>query len=190
MVQTIANNFISGIILLIERPLRKGDYVTIGTAYEGEVIDIGIRSLTIQAWNYQEIIVPNSEVISNAFTNWTYSDNIMRMTLYVRTGYEDDPARTLTILSTVLADIPEILADPEPNLLLWEFADSWMVFRVDYYLDIMQYSRVVLMTRSRIWLKIWQALKKAGINIAYPRQDTHLKTVPPILTNTAGETDT
>ena len=188
--QTIANNFISGIILLIERPLRKGDYVTIGTAYEGEIIDIGIRSLTIQAWNYQEIIVPNAEVISSAFTNWTHSDNIMRTTLYMRTSYEDDPERTITLLSNVLTNIPEVLEDPNPNILLWEFADSWMVFRVDYYLDIMRYSRILIKTRSRVWLDIWQALKKAKIDIAYPRHDLHLKTVPPILTTPLRNTDT
>lgn len=180
--QTIANNFISGIILLVERPLRKGDYVTIGTAYEGEVIDIGIRSLIIQAWNYQEIIVPNSEVISNTFTNWTHSDNIMRTTLYVCTCYEDDPERTLTVLSTVLVDIPEVLKDPEPDILLWEFADSWMVFRIDYYLDIMQYHGILVRMRSQVLIKIWQTLQKAGIDIAYPRQDTYLKAVPPIST--------
>lgn len=170
--QTITNNFISGIILLIERPLRKGDYVTIG-AHEGEIVDLGIRSLTIQAWNYQEIIVPNAEVISNTFTNWTYSNRTLRTTLHVNVGYDYEPERVSAILLKVLRAIPEILMDPEPSVVLWDFADSWMVFRLDYYMDISGQSGI-REVRNKVWLGIWHSFKEAKIELPYPRQDNYL----------------
>ncbi len=94
--QSIANNFISGILLLIERPLRTGDYVTIGSN-EGLVTRIGIRSLTVEAADNQEIIIPNADVISNEFTNWTHSDSVVRMKLEVGISYDNDPAEARQI---------------------------------------------------------------------------------------------
>ncbi|OQW93306.1 MAG: hypothetical protein BWK79_11825 [Beggiatoa sp. IS2] len=169
--QTIANNFISGILLLIERPLRTGDYVNIRGEYEGEVISIGIRSLTIEAWNHQEIIVPNSEVISNAFTNWTLSNKEMRTTVYVGIDYETNPHQVVEVLTAAIKEIPEVLKEPLPLVTLWEFADSWMLFRVDYFVLLKSESRILSKVRSKVLLKIWDSLKGSGIDIAYPRRD-------------------
>ncbi len=172
--QNIANNFISGILLLIERPLKTGDYVNIGGSYEGEVTRIGIRSLTVQAWNYQEIIVPNAEIISNAFTNWTLSNAIMRTTLHFRVGYDCDPHFIRNLLLEKLAEIPEILPDPELIVTLWEFSEYAILFRVDYYIDIKENG--VFIVRTKVNLLIWDELQKAGITIPYPQHDIHLKT--------------
>lgn len=171
--QTIANNFISGILLLIERPLRTGDYVNISGTHEGEVTQIGIRSLTIRAWNHQEIIVPNSDVITNAFTNWTLSDPIMRTTLYVRIGYESDPHEVRAIFQKMLQEIPEIVADPKPIVTLWEFGEYFMLFRIDYFADVVMYGLFDL--RTKVSLAIWDKLKAAGIQIPYPHHQVQLQ---------------
>lgn len=169
--QTIANNFISGILLLLERPLRTGDYVNIRGEYEGKVTSIGIRSLRIQAWNHQEIIVPNSEVISNAFTNWTLTNREMRTTVYVGIDYETNPHQVIEVLTAAVREIPEVLDKPTPLIALWEFADSWMLFRVDYFVLLENESRILTRVRSKVLLKIWDSLKAEGIDIAYPRRD-------------------
>ncbi|MEN8259644.1 MAG: mechanosensitive ion channel domain-containing protein, partial [Pseudomonadota bacterium] len=88
--QNIANNFISGIILLLERPLRTKDLVTV-SGIDGEVTNIGIRSVTVNTWDNQEVIIPNADIISNPFTNWTRGDNMVRTVMYVGVSYHDNP---------------------------------------------------------------------------------------------------
>lgn len=171
--QTIANNFISGLILLIERPLKTGDFVNIGSTCEGEVTSIGIRSTIVRQWNRQEVFVPNAEVISNAFTNWTHTDHILRTTLYVHISYDTEPEFVLSTLKDIFKQQSEVLIDPAPFITLWEFAESWMLFRLDYYINL-RHSDMFAM-RSRVGVAMWQALKAAGIKVAYPQQDVHLR---------------
>lgn len=176
--QNIANNFISGLLLLVERPLRLGDIVTIGNNnYEGTVTKIGIRSLTIQHWDYKEIIVPNSELISQTFTNWTHSSRIVRTTLYVNVSYNDDPHRVEQICQQVLQEIIEILREPEPAVYLAKFDDFAISFRIDYYINMD--STGYLRTQSIVLFKIWDHFKQAGITIPYPQQDLHIKSCSP-----------
>jgi len=166
--QNIANNFVSGILLLIERPLKTGDYVNIAGVHEGEVTRIGIRSLTVQAWNYQEVVVPNSEVISNAFTNWTLTNDIMRTTLYFRIGYDTDPHFVRNLLLETLSEVPELLKEPENTMVnVWEFSEYAIIFRVDYYIDVKKDG--VLKMRTKINLLIWDTLQKTGVKIPYPQ---------------------
>ncbi|NJO17573.1 MAG: mechanosensitive ion channel [Thioploca sp.] len=175
--QNIANNFISGLLLLIERPLRLGDIVTIGDNYEGKVTKIGIRSLTIQHWNYKEIIVPNSELISQTFTNWTHTHPIVRTTLNINVSYHDDPHQVMEILQQALQEIPAILLEPEPAIFLAEFGDFAINFRVDYYINMDGIG--FWKTKSDVLFKIWDHFKQAGITIPYPQRDLHIKSLPP-----------
>jgi potassium efflux system protein len=175
--QNIANNFISGILLLIERPLRTGDLVNIQGSYEGKVTQIGIRSLTIQTWDNQEVIVPNSELISNAFTNWTHTDQILRTTLSIGISYDDDPLLAEKIIKGVLEEFPEILRNPDYQVYLSEFGDSSVNFRLDYFIDLHNAGR--LRVKSNVLFRIWVRFKEAGIRIPYPQRDVHLKSVQP-----------
>jgi potassium efflux system protein len=167
--QSIANNFIGGILLLIERPLKTGDFVNIGGVHEGEVTRIGIRSLTVQAWNHQEIIIPNAEIISNAFTNWTLTNSIMRTTLTFRVGYDCDPHFVRNLLLEKLEEVPEILEDPELGVNLWEFSEYAIIFRVDYFIDLKENG--TFKVRTKVNFLVWDELQKAGIKIPYPQQD-------------------
>ena len=170
--QNIANNFISGILLLIERPLRTGDIVNVGGIHEGIVTQIGIRSLTVKTWDEKDVIIPNSDLISNAFTNWTHSDNNLRITLYVGISYDDSLRLAKEIIVKVLKDNSEILTDPEPMVTLWEFADSSVNFRIDYYFRLFKESG--FKTREDILFAIWERFKNAGITIPYPQRTVHL----------------
>ncbi|EIJ42381.1 small-conductance mechanosensitive channel [Beggiatoa alba B18LD] len=172
--QTIFNNFISGIILLAERPLKTGDLVNIGDKYEGEVANIGIRALVVRKWDNQEVIVPNSDIITSSFTNWTHSDDIVRFTLRLRISYDSDPHQVIEILKKVLKESPDVVPEPPLSQVnLWEFGDSWMVFRVDYHINVRTNS--VLQSRNRIALKIWDSLKQAGIRMSYPQHELYVK---------------
>ena len=171
----IANNLVSGLLLLLERPLRSGDIVRIG-ANEGTVSEIGIRAVTMKTFDNMEVIIPNSEVVSNSFTNWTHSDAIVRTVLMVGVSYDAEPERAKDILEGVIANHPAIVGEPPPWVLLWEFADSSIRFRVQYSVDVSRYS--LLITRSEVNFAIWQALKKAGIRIPYPQQDLYIKEWP------------
>lgn len=175
--QTIANNFISGLLLLIERPLRSGDIVKIGTS-EGEVSRIGMRSLTMKTFDNLEVIIPNSDVITNAFTNWTHTDKVIRTVLMLRVTYDSDPHKVSHILEKAVFTHPAILADPEPMVLLWEFSESCMLFRIQYFTDVIKHS--ILRVRSEINFAIWDSLKRAGIRIPYPQQDLFIKEWPEI----------
>ncbi|BAP55760.1 small-conductance mechanosensitive channel [Thioploca ingrica] len=179
--QNIANNFISGLLLLVERPLRLGDIVTIGDNYEGKVTKIGIRSLTIRHWNYKEIIVPNSELISQTFTNWTHSSSVIRTTLNINVSYNNDPHRVRQILQQVLQEIPEILLEPEPAIFLAEFSDFAINFRIDYYINMDGLG--FWKTKSEVLFKIWDHFKQTGITLPCPQYDLHIRSFPPAITD-------
>ena len=175
--QAIANNFISGLILLVERPLRSGDLVQIGTN-TGEIDRIGIRSLTLKTFDNQEVIIPNSEVITHSFTNWTHHDNIMRTVLRIGVSYEADPHHVKTVLERILNANPAIVRDPAPMVLLWEYTDFKVHFWVHYYMDIVKNNLLEL--RSQVMFAIWDAFKKEGIQIPYPQQDLYIKEWPAV----------
>jgi potassium-dependent mechanosensitive channel len=173
--QTIANNFISGLLLLMERPLRSGDIVDIGTS-QGEVTRIGIRSLTVKTWDNQEVIIPNAEVISNAFTNWTHTDNVVRTKVLIGVSYDADPRLAKQVIEQALKRNPAVLGLPEPRVWLSEFGDSSVNFHVQYFTDVRRYNRLEL--KSQVLFGIWDALKDAGIVIPYPQRDVHIKALP------------
>ncbi|OQW95735.1 MAG: hypothetical protein BWK79_01395 [Beggiatoa sp. IS2] len=174
--QTIANNFISGIILLIERPIRAGDAVSIADKYSGRITKIGIRSLIIKTWDHDEVIVPNSELITNAFSNWTHSTPIRRMTLYIPTSYTSDPHLVMGVLANALQEVPEVLTEPMYDIHFWEFSDSALTFRVNYYIDMNQWERDF--TKTKVLLSIWDHFKRENIEIPFPQRDVYVKSLP------------
>ncbi len=171
----LANNFVSGLFLLIERPLRSGDIVKIG-AHEGEVSSIGMRSLTLRTFDNQMVIIPNSAVTNDAFTNWTHQDQILRTMLVIGISYDSDPHTAKTLIERAVREHEAVLKEPEPSVLLWEFADSSINFRVYYFVDIGQHSG--LKTRDQILFTIWDRFKGADIRIPYPQRDLYIKAWP------------
>jgi len=172
--QTIANNFISGIILLIERPIRTGDAISISDKYSGRVTKIGIRSLIVKTWDHEEVIVPNSELITNVFSNWTHSSSVRRTTIYITASYSSNPHLVIRVLAEALNETPDILTDPKFSIHFWEFADSALVFRIDYYID-MNFSELGTSVKSKLLLAIWDRFKREKIEIPFPQRDIYVK---------------
>ncbi len=176
--QNIANNFVSGLLVLMERPLRTGDVVEL-SGKVGEITHIGIRSSTLLTWDGQEVIVPNSEVISNAFTNWTRSDSLARTVLMIGISYHDDPHQAIRIIYGVLDALPAVARDEDhkPLATLWEFGDSALILRVHYFINLRAAN--LIMVRSQVLLAIWQQFGAAGIQIPFPQREIHMYSAPP-----------
>ncbi len=170
--QNIANNFISGILLLIERPLRTGDVVNI-SQFEGTVTHIGIRSLTLTTSENQEVIMPNSELLSRAFVNLTHSDSSVRTTLYITTSYDDDPHKVVQILRDILYENADVLKEPPSQALLWDFGDFSVKYRIDFFVNLQKVSRSQV--RSHLFMTIWDRFKAACITMPYPRREIYMK---------------
>lgn len=173
--QDVAKNFVGGLLLLIERPLRTGDIVKIGDN-EGEVTRIGMRAMTMKTWDNMAVIIPNADVISNAFTNWTHQDKILRTVLIIGVSYEADPHQVKAILERVVNANKAVLREPAPAVFFWDFGQSSVDFRVQYFVDTDKDS--MLETRSRIRFAIWDAFKESGINIPYPHRELRIKELP------------
>jgi small-conductance mechanosensitive channel len=172
--QNIANNFVSGIIILTERPIRVGDRVEVGGT-NGDVIRIGSRSTWVRTNENVVIIIPNSEFINNRVTNWTVNDRQVRFAFPVGVSYGSDPERVRKILAEVALRHPDVLEDPYPEVLFAGFGDS----SLDFQLRVWTIRRVQtpLVLGSELYYAIFAAFRQHGIEIPFPQRDLHLKTV-------------
>jgi potassium efflux system protein len=168
--QNIVNNFVSGLLLLGERPLRVGDYVSIGTD-EGRVTQIGIRSLTVRTSSRCEVIIPNSAVISGKFTNWTRSDAVLRQLHRIGIGFGDDVELAMRIIAQVLADEPLVLKQPAPAVYLADYGEWAIQIDITYYIDISGGDELGRGPRSSILLEIGRRFAAQGITMPFRRAD-------------------
>jgi len=171
--QSMVNNFISGLILLFERPIQVGDKVQIEQLL-GRVTRIGIRASIMRTFDGADVIVPNGELISGQVTNWTFKDARRRIIVPVPVALATPANEVLRILSQVAEAHPDILAEPAPSALFTGFGDS----SLDFELRAWSESGEALTTvRSDLCVAIQDALDSAGIVIPFPQRDLHLKTV-------------
>jgi len=168
--QNIVNNFISGLILLYERPIQVGDTVEVGNL-TGEVKRIGIRSSTLRTFQGAEVIVPNANLIAEQVVNWTLSDRQRRIELPVGVAYGTDPQRVLAILLDVAKASPDVLDDPPPLALFRGFGDSALDFELRIWTGLATHLEV----RSRIAIAVNAVLREAAIEIPFPQRDLHIK---------------
>lgn len=171
--QNIVNNFISGLILIFERPIQLGDTVAQDQLY-GTVTRIGIRSSTIRTFDGAEVIVPNANLISNEVTNWTLSDRRRRIKILVGVAYGTDPEKVLKILRDTIKKNTNIAETPEPRILFIEFGESSLNFDIRFWTtDSADWKEL----RSDVYIAINNAFKKADIDIPLPQMDLHLRSV-------------
>jgi len=177
--QNIVNNFVSGLILLVERPIRTGDWIVVGDT-EGYVKKISIRSTQIQTFDRADVIVPNSELISGQVTNWMLSDPWGRVKVPVGVAYGSDTARVMQILvelanknSQVMNNYPGV---PDPRVLFLGFGDSSLNFELRCIIRDVDRR---LQTLSELNLAIDAAFREAGIEIPFPQRDLHFRNAPP-----------
>ncbi|MBS0204093.1 MAG: mechanosensitive ion channel [Planctomycetes bacterium] len=176
--QEIFANFVSGLILLFERPIRIGDIVSVGDV-TGKVTRIRIRATTITDWDMRELVVPNKEFITARVMNWTLTDTLARMTVKVGVAYGTDPNLTRRLLLEVADKNANVLKDPPPHALFDEFGDSTLNFTLRVYLPSLD---VFLSTRHEIHSGINAAFQKAGIEIAFPQRDLHIRSTVEAIT--------
>ncbi len=175
--QSIVNNFVSGLIILFERPIRKGDWIAVGDT-EGIVKDIQIRSTRIQTFDRCDVIVPNSELISNQVTNWVLSSKSGRATIPVGVAYGADTEKVREVLLSIAEENDNVVKMgpvPRPVVLFREFGDSSLNFELRIFLRNVEDRLSVI---SEINFAIDKVFRKEGIEIPFPQRDLHIKTLP------------
>lgn len=175
--QEIVANFVSGIIILFEKPVRIGDTVTLGDV-TGTVSRIQIRATTITDWDRKEVIIPNKTFITNQLINWSLSDAITRVVLKIGIAYGSDTELAANLLLEIARDNPRVLDDPEPNAYFREFADSSLQIDLRVFVSTMADRIPVTDELNKAINKVFQ---KHNIEIAFPQLDVHLHRVKPAL---------
>lgn len=182
--QGLVNNFVSGFVLLTERPIRLRDKVEIEGVL-GNVSNIGIRASTIRTFDGAEVIVPNGDLISRRVVNWTLSARRQRVTIPVGVAYGTDPNEVLGILRKVAAAHKGVFKDPPPLALFRGFGESSLDFELRIFMDPSD----VLDVPSEVTVGINDALKEAGIEIPFPQRDLYLRGVPEGFAGTDADAD-
>jgi potassium efflux system protein len=171
--QEIFGNFVSGLIILFERPVRIGDIVTVG-GITGTVTRIRIRATTITDWDRKELIVPNKEFITGQLVNWTLSDNIIRVVIPVGIAYGSDTKLAHELLLKAAKECPRVLDDPEPMAFFMDFGESSLNFELRVHVGGLN---DFLQVRNDLHMAIDQAFREAHIEIAFPQRDVHVRSI-------------
>lgn len=169
--QEIFANFVSGLILLLERPIRVGDVITLGDV-TGTVTNMKIRATTVTNWDRKELIVPNKDLITGRLLNWTLTDTTNRILITVGIAYHSDPQHARDLILQAVTSHANVLTEPAPNVTFEEFADSALNLVVRAYVANME---VRLATVHELHLAIHSTLRDAGIEIAFPQRDIHVR---------------
>jgi small-conductance mechanosensitive channel len=174
--QNVTANFVAGLVLLFERPIKIGDRVTVGDV-EGDVEEISMRATRIRTLNNISIIVPNSQFTSSNIVNWSYGDLRVRLDIEVGVSYGSDLELVLKSLKEVALENPKVMKDPEPDVLLRDFGDSSWNMRLRLWIDNPQGHHQI---RSDINCAIVRKFREKGIEIPFPQRDLHIRSPLPL----------
>ncbi|WP_226992345.1 mechanosensitive ion channel family protein [Desulfatibacillum aliphaticivorans] len=169
--QAIFNNFMSGLILLFERPIQVGDILEVNGTW-GEVKKINVRSTVVQTYDNASLIIPNSDMISNQVTNWSFKDPKVRRNLYVGVAYGSDIVLVRDTLQEVVDKNPRIYKRPKPDVLFTDFGDSSLMFRVRFWTHVDYF----LSVETELRFEIDRLFRERKIEIPFPQRDLHIKT--------------
>jgi potassium efflux system protein len=175
--QNIVNNFISGLILLAERPIRVGDVIQID-GQTGKVTEIGARSTRLSTSNNYEIVVPNSKLLEGTLVNWTLTDDQICTSVKVGVAYGAPTREVGKLLAQVASQHPLILKSPEPEVLFADFGDNALNFELRFWVSLRKAGRSEI--ESDLRYDIDEMFAKRGIVIAYPQRDVHLNVIRPV----------
>jgi small-conductance mechanosensitive channel len=173
--QNVVNNFVSGLILMFERPIQPGDVVEVGGT-SGKVREIGMRATTLSTFEGADVVVPNGVLLNEKLINWTLSDMDRRIDVNVGVAYGTDPRKVLELLMEVTKATPGIAVQPEPTVLFVGFGASSLDFSVRAWTN--NFGDWVKI-RSDLTVRVHDVLKGAGIEIPFPQQDVHVRSVSP-----------
>lgn len=170
--QNVVNNFVSGFILLFERPIKIGDWVVINE-FEGTVKQINIRSTVIETFNKANVIIPNADILSNSLINNTYKNRQARVDIFVGVGYESNVAQVKEVLLDIAKNTKNVLSNPAPFVTFVDLADSSLNFRISCYTsDVFNKASISNAIRE----SIVNRFREEGINIPFPQQVVYLHT--------------
>ncbi len=186
--QNLFNNLISGLILMLEKPIRIGDIVEVGDE-AGKVEDIGNRCVRVRRGDGIDVLIPNSQFLETEVVNWTLSDADIRGEVLVGVAYGSDTKMTHDLMLQAAEEHDKIHSNPEPFVLFEEFGDNALAFRL-YYWSSVQKPLDIDRINSALRFRIDDLFKEAEICIAFPQRDVHLDTLSPLevsITNKAKE---
>jgi small-conductance mechanosensitive channel len=169
--QSIVNNFVSGLILLFERPIKMGDWIVV-SAGEGYVKRIGARATEIQTFDRASVIIPNSELVSSAVQNWFYKGRLGRLRVAVGVSYDSDPEQVRDILLDCAKQHPSISSNPAATVLWNDFGESSLDFELRAFVRNYNDARTIV---SDLRFAIFKAFKAAGVEIPFPQLDLHIR---------------
>ncbi|UZD24223.1 mechanosensitive ion channel [Algoriphagus halophytocola] len=170
--QNITNNFISGLIILFEQPIKVGDRIEVGDV-SGDVIKISARSTMIVTNDNITIIVPNSQFIDSQVINWSHNDRNIRFNFPVGVSYKEDPEKVKNILVEVAKANKGVLNTPEPDVLFDSYGDNSINFTLRVWSS--EYSNRPKVLKSQLYYVIFEKFNANGIEIPFPQRDLHLK---------------
>ncbi len=176
--QNIINNFISGWILMTERPVRIGDFIVVDE-HTGVVERIGNRSTRIRRVDGVHILVPNSQMLERTVINWTLLDNRIRTTVRVGVAYGSPTRRVAELIEQAVRESPQVLPQPAPLVVFEDFGDSALLFDTMFWCEASG-ERDLRITRSNIRHRLAELFAAEGITIAFPQQDVHIDSDRPL----------
>lgn len=169
--QNVVSNFVSGLILLVERPFKSGDWIVAGNV-SGTVKKISVRATEIETFQRQSVILPNSELINSAVGNWTHKNRLGRVDIPVGVSYDADPREVHRVLTEIAEAHPTILKNPAPMAVFTGFGDSSLDFELRFFLaDVMSQLDI----QNDIRFAIYERFKEEGIEIPFPQRDLHIR---------------
>lgn len=174
--QSFVNNFICGLILLFERPVRVGDNIDLGGQW-AEIKRIGLRSTTVETVDLANVIIPNNDLINNQVTNWTLSNRSIRLIVPVGVAYGSDVTRVFETLMQCAKENPDVKENPEPVVLFRKFGESSLDFELRVWLSDVDHR---LPLASDLHREIDRKFREAGLVIAFPQRDVHLDGTKPV----------
>jgi len=170
--QNIFNNFISGLILLFERPVQVGDVVQVNEIW-GVITKINVRSTVVQTYDNASLIIPNSDMISNQVTNWSFKDLRVRRNIVVGVAYGSDTELVRKTLLEIAQGHPKVLKRPKPDVLFDDFGDSALIFKLRLWSTIEHFITV----ETDVRFEIDRLFRERNIEIAFPQRDIHIRSV-------------
>jgi potassium-dependent mechanosensitive channel len=173
--QNLINNFISGVILLVERPINQGDVIEL----DGQVVtveELGPRSTIVRSGDNTHVIVPNSRLLEQSVTNWTLSDDVIRKKIRIGVAYGTSTREVDRVLREVMLGLESVNRNPPPNVRFSDFGENAMIFEAQFWSSLAERIEVETELRHRIA----EAFAKAGIIMSFPQRDVHLETLKPL----------
>ncbi len=175
--QTLLKNVVSGLIILFERPFRVGDVLDVG-GQQGTISGVGLRASVLKLWDGTETLIPNSALLENNLTNWTYTDRNVRFAVTVAVAFGSDPRRVAEVLAETAERHGLVQADPKPQVLFTAFGESALIFELRFWMDVTKANAANVCSDLRLMLAA--SLAERGIVIARPQRDLHLHAKGPI----------